>query len=175
MTLSPAHRRFLVVDQGVAPALFNLALNAGIAWLMFRSVEVVPLWGQSSIAGDTLGTAFVLPFATALIVSRMVRSQVLQGRVPRLVEPPVGGLMARFAARSPWRRGAALGLAGIFGAAVPVVVFLSLAGPQEMALHAFLWFKASFAAVLAALVTPLIGWAALVSASATPQQGGSVR
>jgi hypothetical protein len=170
MTLSPAHRRFLLVDQGVAPAVFNLLLNAGIAWLLFRSVAVVPLWGQSSIAGDTLGTAFILPFATALIVSRMVRGQVVQGRIPPLAEPPADGFMARFAARAPWRRGAVLGVAGVLGAALPVVAFFSLAGPSEMALHSFLWFKAGFAALLAAAVTPLIGWAALVSASASPER-----
>lgn len=167
MTLSAAHRRFLVIDQGVAPALFNLALNAGIAWLLFRTAQVVPLWGQSSIAGDTLGTAFILPFMTALIVSRMVSGQVSRGRVPPLPRRPASGLFARLAASPPWRRGALLGLAGVLVGALPVVGYFAWAGPQQLGLHAFLWFKASFAAVLAAVVTPPIGWAALVAASPT--------
>lgn len=165
MTLSPAHRRFLLIDQGLAPALFNLALNAGIAWLLFSSMHVVPLWGQSSIAGDTLGTAFILPFMTALIVSRTVRGQVSRGRVPPLPRRPAGGLLSRLAACPPWRRGALLGLAGVLAGALPVVGIFTLAGPHELALHAFLWFKAGFAAVLAAAVTPPIGWAALLAAS----------
>lgn len=165
MKLSPTHRRFLVIDQGVAPALFNLALNAGIAWVIFHSAEVVPLWGQTSIAGDTFGTAFMLPFMTALIVSRMVSGQVSRGRVPPLPRRPAEGFFSRLAASPPWRRGALLGAAGVLVAALPVVGFFEWAGPQQLDLHAFLWFKAGFAAALAAVVTPPIGWAALVAAS----------
>jgi hypothetical protein len=54
--MSPEHRRFLVLEQGIGSALFNFVLNGAIAWLLFRSFERVPLWGQQSIAGDTIGT-----------------------------------------------------------------------------------------------------------------------
>ena len=37
MLLARDHRRFLIVDQGVGPTVVNFLLNAGIAWLMFRS------------------------------------------------------------------------------------------------------------------------------------------
>lgn len=175
MNLSAAHRRFLVVDQGVAPVLFNLVLNGGIAWALFHSFQVVPLWGESSIAGDTLGTAFMLPFMTALIVSRLVRGQVSSGRVPPVSRRPSSGFMSRLVACPPWRRGAILGLAGVVSAALPVVGFLALAGPRQLDLHAFLWFKAGFAALLAGVVTPPIGWAALVAASPAAEPSGASR
>ena len=45
---SGAHRRFLVVDQGLTPAIFNFFLNGGIAWLIVRSAKEVPIWGEPS-------------------------------------------------------------------------------------------------------------------------------
>jgi hypothetical protein len=142
MALSREHRRLLVVEQGVGATLVNFLLNAGIAWALFRSVDRVPLWGQSSIAGDTFATAFLLPLLTCLIVTRAVRRQVAGGR------------------------GMLLGIGGVALAAIPTVVWFAWAGPSELPRGSFLWFKASFAAVLAAGVTPLIAWLALASAPA---------
>ena len=74
--MSPAQRRYLVVEQGVGAAVFNFVLNAVIAWLMFRRQDVVPLWGQQSIAGDTIGTSLLLPLITCLVVTRLARGHV---------------------------------------------------------------------------------------------------
>jgi hypothetical protein len=161
--LSRAHRRFLVVDQGVGSTVVNFALNAAIAWLMFRSMPLVPLWGQSSIAADTLATAFVLPVLTSLIVGRVVAWQVGRGQIPRLGAAQVAA--SAWARRSRLQRGAAVGAASVVLAAVPVVAYLTIAGPSEMERASFIWFKAAFAAGLGALVTPLIGWWALAEAS----------
>ena len=80
--VSSRHRRYLLLDQGVGAGIVNLLLNAAIAWLLFRGVASVPMWGQQSIGGDTIGTAFVLPFLSTLIASAVVRSQVRAGYVP---------------------------------------------------------------------------------------------
>src|SRR3990172_10008910 len=98
MSISVAHRRFLLVDQGVAPAIFNFVLNGAIAWLLFHSAASVPLWGPSSVAIDTLITAFLLPFLTCLIVSGIVDRQVARGRIPRL--PSVQVPLAAWSGRS---------------------------------------------------------------------------
>lgn len=165
MALSAQHRRFLIADQGVGATVFNFVLNGLIAWVLFRSAESVPLWGPSSVAGDTIATAFILPFATCLIVSRIVARQVSTGRLARLSDPTTAPLVTWLAARTPLRRGAALGLAAVVIAAVPAILWLSIGGPNELARGAFVWFKASFAAGLAAVVTPLIAWVALVTSS----------
>ena len=67
--MSPGHLRFLLLEQGIGSAVVNFLLNGAIAWLVFRGVAQVPLWGQQSIAGDTIGTCFFLPFLTTLIVT----------------------------------------------------------------------------------------------------------
>ena len=85
-TLSAAHRRFLWIDQGIVPVVFNFFLNAGIAGLSVYSLAAMPLWGSQSVAVDTFATAFLLPFFTTLVVTRLVAGQVATARVPPL--PP---------------------------------------------------------------------------------------
>jgi len=161
--LSQVHRRFLLLDQGVGAMIFNFVLNGGIAWAMFRSATTVPLWGQSSIAVDTLVTAFVLPLLTSLIVSRLVHRQVARGVVPPL--SPGDAAAAAWARRSSFQRGAALGIGAVIVAAVPTVLVFTLAGPPALGRWPFIWFKAAFAGGLAALVTPVLAWWALAHAS----------
>jgi hypothetical protein len=59
----------LLIDHCLGAGIFNFLLNAAIAWVLFRQMETVPLWGQQSIVGDTIGTAFMLPLLTTLIAS----------------------------------------------------------------------------------------------------------
>lgn len=163
MRLSAAHRRFLLVDQGAVPALFNLVLNGAIAWLLFRTASEIPLWGESSAGVDLLATGFLLPFLTCLIVSPLVLRQVRAGTLPAL---PANALpVAGWSGRSPLVRGVALGAAGVALAATPTVFGLALLGPQPLEPWPFIGFKALWAALLAAAVTPLIGWWALAQAS----------
>src|SRR5438445_470757 len=111
--VSQAQRRYLLLEQGVGAAGFNFLLNAAIAWLMFRGADVVPLWGQQSIAGDTIGTSVILPFLTCLIATRLVRGHVRSGKVEPLgwsrdTQPWIGWLP-----RGTLARGLALGGAGL--------------------------------------------------------------
>jgi hypothetical protein len=48
--LTPAQRRFVLLDNVVGPFIVNLLINGVIAWLLFRKATHVPMWGQSSIA-----------------------------------------------------------------------------------------------------------------------------
>jgi hypothetical protein len=163
--MSPQHRRYLLLDQGIGAGIVNLLLNAGIAWLLFRGMEVVPLWGQQSIAGDTIGTAFVLPFLSTLIASAVVRSQVRSGYVSAVALSATSAL--RRLPQGLAGRGAVLGLIAVILTGLPTAAALDAAGVGEMAFGQFVTFKAVFAAVLGALVTPIIARAALADATAS--------
>lgn len=160
-----AHRRYLLIEQGIGAAIFNLLLNGVLAWLSVRSLERVPLWGQTSIGVDTLFTTFLLPFFTCLIVTRMARGMVHKGKLPpvawrRADHATLGRLPARTLSRA-----LVLGLAGLvaFG---PVVVWAFAAlEVRELGVWSFVTYKALFAAVLAAIFTPLIAAMALGDAS----------
>jgi hypothetical protein len=159
--MTPEHRRYLLLEQGVGSALFNFFLNGAIAWLTFRSFESVPMWGQQSIAGDTIGTTFFLPFFTCLIVTRLTRGQLSSGRLPtpswsRTSHAALGRLPS-----GTWARSTVLGLVTLM--VVAPLALWALAGLRidAMSLWGFIGFKAAFAGVLAAAVTPVIALCAL--------------
>ena len=154
--MSSAHKRFLL-EQLVGSVVFNLVINGIIALLMFRGAASVPLWGQQSIAGDTIGTTFFLPLFTCLIVTPLARRQMRAGRVAPLPETPLGlGWMPE---RTFWR-GAVLGGLSAVVVAPPTIGLLTALGVTQQSLWGFVVFKAVFAAALVAPVTPLIAlWA----------------
>jgi hypothetical protein len=161
--LAAEHRRLLLIDQGIGSVLFNFVFNAGIAWLTVWSLATIPLWGNPSVAVDTIATAFILPFLTAVIVTRLIARQVASGKLPPL--PPQRSVVSAWVARSSRGRGARLGVGSIVFAALPVVLVLTFFGPASFDRGSFIWFKAGFAAVLAGIVSPFIAWWALVEAS----------
>ena len=164
--LSDRHRKFLLIEQAAVPAVFNLLLNGAIAWALFRSASEVPLWGESSVGVDLLVTAFVLPYLTCVIVSRLVARDVRSGKLPRL---DAGQLPhSHWFLRSPSMRGLLLGAAGMLFFALPLVWALSLGQARPIPVLSFVAFKAVWAALLALLVTPIVGWWALAHASCAP-------
>ena len=160
---SREHRRFLVVDEIVGPAIVNFWLNAGIAWYLFRRLPTVALWGSPGIAADTLGTAFVLPVLTAIIAAWLIPLRV---RRRSLLPIPAANLRATAWTRRSWiMRGVLLGLVAVVVVGLPVVGAFALLGVPSLPRPTFVWFKASFAAGVGILVTPPLGWWALMDAS----------
>ena len=159
MLLSTEHRRFLWIGQSLVPFAINLVLNGGIGWAMFRGAEAIPLWGASSIGGDALGTSFLLPAITCLIVTPLVRSQVRKGAVPAFRGTLAGWL--RPFQRPLGLRACALGLACVALAGGLAIALLCALGVETLGFAPFLGWKALYAGVLAALVTPVIALLAL--------------
>ena len=134
----------------------------------FRGADVVPLWGQQSIAGDTIGTSIILPFLTCLIATRLVRGHVRSGKVAPLgwsrdTQPWLGWLP-----RGTVARGLALGGAGLLVFAPPVLLAHVALGVTQHGLGRFVVFKASFAAAEALVMTPLVALWAIAEAPAAP-------
>jgi hypothetical protein len=154
--MSSEHRRYLLLEHGLGSAAVNFVLNGAIAWLMFRGVTSVPLWGSQSIAGDTIGTSLFLPLITCVLVTRIARAHVGAGRVAPIGCSPMSQLVLRWLPAGTVRRGVSLGLTSIALPGALTVGALAALGVAEMPRGSFLVFKASFAAVLAALVTPVI-------------------
>ncbi len=153
--------RYLLVDYGVMPFAFNALLNAGIAWVLFRGLPTVPLWGPQSVGGDALATAFLLPAIACLIVTPLVRRDVRQGRQSRVNAP--SGLGATLARLTPSARKRSL-IAGLIGLSVagPLSVGVLLAlGIRSLELNSFLVWKALSTGLLAAACVPSFAAAAL--------------
>lgn len=163
--MSQTRSRYLLLEQGVGSAFINFVLNAAIAWAMFRGWSVVPLWGQQSIAGDTAGTTFFLPFFTCLIVTRMTTKHVRSGRVPAFSWSRASHPVLRLMPDTTVRRAVLLGFLAMALVAPPVVWGLSALHVLQLPFWSFIVFKATFAAALAAVVTPLIGLCAIADVS----------
>ena len=167
--MSTSLNRFLIIEQGLIPGTFNFFINGGIAWWLNQHLEFMPLWGDISIGVDTLATALLLPLITCLIVSPLIAKKIKKGSLAPLALPMLND--ARLPARSSFIRSLVAGSIGVVFFAVPVLILWDFLGPQQLALHDFLWFKAGFAAVLGALITALIAWWALIDASRRLIQG----
>jgi hypothetical protein len=154
--VSPALRRYLLLEHGVGSAVFNFVLNGVIAWLLFRNAVEVPLWGQQSIAGDTIGTTVLLPLLTCLIVTPMVRRHVQARDLGALGQSPTADALLRWLPASTFRRGLCFGAACVVAVAPLAIWGLGVLGISGMSLWHFIGFKAAFAAALAFAVQPLI-------------------
>lgn len=148
------------------PSVFNFALNGAIAWAVFRAAAVVPLWGQQSIAVDTIGTTFLLPFLTCLLVTRLVQRQTRSGRIQALGLHALRHGFIRHLPQKTFYRALALGGLCVSAIAPPTLLALVVSGLDALPFAQFLVFKASFAAALAAAVAPVIALRALCDAPA---------
>lgn len=163
MALSRQHQNFLLLDQGVIPILFNFFLNGFFIWGALRAMDSIPLWGKTSVGVDLLLTGFLLPFFTGVAVGPNIARAIKKGKLAPLLAEQIP--QANWFRWSPLTRALLGGSVGVIFCSLPIVAALSLAHAQPIASSAFMVFKALWAALLAAVFTPILGWSALAHAS----------
>ncbi|MGH2980275.1 MAG: hypothetical protein ACRDLQ_11670 [Solirubrobacterales bacterium] len=161
--LTPAHRRFLIRDALVIAAMVNAALSALIAWLFTLSEDeiplaVVPLVEGPSVIVDSVGTFFVLPFLTTLVITTVIWKEMRDGHLTRL--PLAAGSFAERLPDTRLRRAVRIGLLCMLALGPLAVVVLLLLDYGDISIGAFVVYKAIFGIALGALVTPLIAMVA---------------
>jgi len=168
MKLSAAQHKYLVHDQIIGAGIFNLLLNAGLAWLSFRHHKVVPMTGDPSIVGDTIGTALILPLVVCLIASPLVRKAIKAGKVDALSASSRVRSMVLWLPRWSFFRGLVLGLIGVAWFAPPLLLLFKLAGVENMSVGGYVVVKALFAGALAAAVSPVMALYVLSTTAPAP-------
>jgi hypothetical protein len=158
------HRRWLLLNAVLIAAVINAALSALIAWGSAASEDEIPLWAAPlvegpSLAVDTIGTFFILPFLTTLVITTVVWHELRERRIAPLSRR-TAGLLSRLP-RTRVRRGAYFGLITMLVLSPPAVLALVLRDPGDVSVGDFVLFKAIFGIVLGALVTPPIALAAM--------------
>ncbi|HEY2773973.1 MAG TPA: hypothetical protein VGK20_07960 [Candidatus Binatia bacterium] len=164
--MTPVLRHYLLLEHIAGSAVVNFLLNGLIAWLAFRHLETVPLWGSQSIFGDMVGTTIILPLLTCLIATRIVRWHLRDGRVGSPGWPPESYRVLRSLPDATFARGLVMGLVVTVFTAPLLTGLLVTAGIASLDLHSFLWFKAIYAGALGALVQPLVAMRALADSDA---------
>ena len=158
--MTPEFRRFLLA-QAVVGAGINFFLNGTIGWLLYRSLPRIPLDGDRSITGDIVGTSVLLPLLICLIATPLIRRDVQRGRVPAGVRTTSASSPAARLPRPLLLRALSLGALGFVIVAPASIWFLRIIGLDGLDLWPFVGFKASFAAALAAVITPVVAARAL--------------
>jgi hypothetical protein len=161
--LTPAHRRFLIRDALLIAAVVNAGLSALIAWLVTLSEDevpkaAVPLVEGPSVIVDTVGTCFVLPFLTTLVITTVIWKEMRDGHLSRLPLPP--GSLAERLPDTRLRRATVVGLLCLLVLGPISLALLVLFDYGDISPGEFVLFKAIFGIVLGALVTPLIAMVA---------------
>jgi hypothetical protein len=161
-------RRYLLLTCCLGSAVVNAIINGGLGWGMTYSLPLLHLWHIPGVVADLAGTAFGVTFGTCLGMAFQIRRDLRLGKVGHVeataLSSGVAGLVARFPVGT-FRRGVGLGALSIPIFALPVVVSLAVLGIGSLQRWDFVVLKSAFAALQAAMVTPLIALAALGDAS----------
>jgi hypothetical protein len=164
--LTVEHRRWLLINAVVIAAIVNGILNALIAWGSAASEDEIPLWAAPLVGGpstivDTVGTLFILPFLTTVIVTSVAWHEMREGKLaPLMIDRNADPLLARLPGRRA-RRGAYFGLLTVVLLAPVSVVLLIAFDFGDISVGDFVLYKAIFGVLLGLVVTPPIAVAAM--------------
>ncbi|HET6284364.1 MAG TPA: hypothetical protein VFH73_25630 [Polyangia bacterium] len=153
--------RYLLLDNGLGAAFLNLGINAAIAWAVFRHVAIVPLWGAVGIATDTVATSLILPIITCVVVTALTRWHVRAGRLPALGPGAQQNFFVRVLPQAVGRRALFSAVVSCVLLAPVTLAMLTWMKVDQLPFADFIVFKAGFAIVNGALVTPPLALAAL--------------
>ena len=179
--LSPAQRRWVYVNALVVTAVINLLVNAGLAWLSSAGEHRVPLWSvplveKPSTVTDTIGTFFLLPLITCLLITTAVRYEIGAGRLMPLGASASARAFAQSLPATRLRRGVVLGALCTLALGPIAVLVLAAIDFSGLTTGQFVLYKAALGVALGAVVTPAIAVLAMADgpvelepAVATPQ------
>jgi hypothetical protein len=164
--LTVEHRRWLLINAVIIAAFLNGVLNTLIAWGSAAPEDEIPLWAAPLIGGpstivDTVGTLFILPFLTTLLVTTAAWHEMREGKLaPLLIDRNLDPLLARLPPRRA-RRGAYFGALTVVLLAPVSVVLLIAFDFGDISVGDFVLYKAIFGVLLGLVVTPPIAIAAM--------------
>lgn len=175
VSLSAAQRRFLLIEQGAGAGVVNFVLNGLVAWACYRTLSSVPFFGSQGVVGDTVATSVILPVITCLISVPTIRRRLANGSLEPIWWTPSGRYYAMIyrSLENTLARGLVLGVASVVCAAIPVLVVMWAVPVPALSLREFLLFKATYAAVLGAVVTPIAAALVLATPAGTPLRASS--
>jgi hypothetical protein len=156
-----AQRRFLFVQNTLGAAVVNLVINGVIGWAITRGLDAFPVWSIPGAAADLAATGFGVSFGTCIAARIGVNWELARGRVTALAPVPPYASWYRRLPRQTFARSVWFGAVSLPVFVLPLLAAILIAGAPALERTAFIWLKAGFSAVQAAIVTPLIVLAVL--------------
>ncbi|HEU4945491.1 MAG TPA: hypothetical protein VFT10_10060 [Solirubrobacterales bacterium] len=164
--LPASNRRWIVVNALIVTAAVNLILNAALASLSVSDFDSVPIWGapfakEPSLFGSALGSLFLLPLITCLIVTGLIRRDVRLDSLRPLPDLRSAHRWLTVLPATRFRRGVALGALVLLALAPLLALVLFLLDPAALSQGQFVVCQTTLTVVLGAIVTPAIAVAAM--------------
>ena len=157
----PGVLRYLVLWQGVCSAFVNFAINFVLGVFTYQDQAAVATWVWTNGAfADSISTCFLLPLVTCFITTPIVRRQASRGVVNRIPTSNVPRLVRLMADPVSMRAGQFGILCTVLLVAPIYLAYTWLVG-ETMETIWFITSKATFAATLGLVVTPLIAYVTL--------------
>lgn len=165
MVLTEEQRLLLRRSFIITPAVINFVLIGGIAWVIHRGRSSVALWGADGMGIDIILTSFLLPFLTCLIVMPIVWRLFEQGDQSAVSWTRFDFWWLAWLPQGKWARAVEIGAATALGGSALLLSGLDLLKIENLSPNGAIVLKASYGAVLAGLVTPLLALASLADVS----------
>lgn len=157
--MSHDYRKHLV-GQGLMGAGIHVMLNGAVGWMLYRHLPRTPLYGEQSIAGDIVVTSFLLPALVCLIATPLIRNEVRTAGLPAASWLGPGSSRAAYVPGNLLLRAVVLGVLSALLVSPVTIWTLHTLGVDGLEFWIFVALKASFAAALAAAITPMVAaWA----------------
>lgn len=131
----------------------NLAGHAGITYWIKHDLSGIDAGGTEGYIGDFLVTGFLFPAILAAIFIFMYRSKMHKGEF-ELQELPAT-TPGNWLPDNAWWASAVIGLIGLVCAAVPLGIYLALAGMGPLSPLAVSLSKGIWAAIAAGIIVPV--------------------
>ena len=157
------------VYQTLGSIAVNGVLNAGFA-LLKRRMAVVPLWGASGIAVDTLQTTFMLAALTVVFGTLSIRHDFKAGRFQMTDWTPQTHRVLNLFSYSIVSRALVFGPLFTVLLVPPTLGIFVVAHLDELRFWPFFAFKILYAVVLGMAVTPLNALWVLTSPHGSPRK-----
>ena len=142
-----------ILKQGIICAAINVALNPVVAWLAYRQLDFVPLWGRNSIVIDTAATSVILSLLVTLFTTAGVHHALHAGRVRATDGFPRKGRLLSHLPRQAWSLGLLIGIGIACVLTLLTFGFFQAVGFSGLPLSRFLLFKAMYTGPLGFAVT----------------------
>lgn len=162
--LPAPNRRWILVNALLVPVFLNVVITSGIDLLSIAGHGEIQLWGpplvRPSSGWTVIGTLFILPLITCLLVTTAVHADLEKGTLERLDSGFRRGRGAGLPA-TRLRRGVAMGVAANLLLAPPLLLAMTLLDFPDLAHGPYVLIHAAFAVALGLFVTPVIALMAM--------------
>jgi hypothetical protein len=153
--MKPEHKKY-ILTQMVWSAGINFIINGLAAWLIYKKYTSIPLLGDTSISMDAIFTVVILTFINVPLVAAGILKLLYEKKLPRFESRKTMPPALRWLVRHIWVFD--LIVTVLLAITLPLIIVgkLELLHVNQMSFWFFVFYKAVFAALLAALVNWLV-------------------